>query len=150
METKPYPVRCAWLRHEILKFLNINWQTSALIAAQIIWPPEVCEREQENRSRRDGCKKRTPAGNQSGLVSSILSSLAKTGKCERRKVSSPLQGSKAAYEYRSNQPLTNRKGSILECVRQAVEDGVDPYTIKGIRKNTVTCYLWRINKEKQN
>jgi len=137
------PVRLGWLRAEILSVLSDEWQTSPMIASQIVWPPETYERENWNRQAREE-DVRLKSGTTAGFASRVIGNLFKRDICERRKTKLRIVGSTAKYEYRLKHP--HKKGWMKAAVSAAIENGDDPYDIPGIPRATINHYKWRISK----
>ena len=142
MRTKRYPVKLSWLKAEVIGVLSDRWQTSPMIASQIIWPPETHERENLNRKQRES-QSRSKAGTTAGFVCRVLFELEKRGVCERREVETRLPGSTARNEFKIKRKKTP-KGWMKNAVLEAISSGCDPFAIGGIPRNTVNQYLWKI------
>jgi hypothetical protein len=142
MRTKRYPVKLAWLKPEVIGVLSDQWQTSPIIASQIIWPPETHERENSNRKQRES-QSRSKAGTTAGFVCRVLFELEKRGVCERREIETRLPGSTARNEFKIKRTKAPR-GWKKHAVLAAISSGRDPFTIGGIPRNTVSQYLRQI------
>lgn len=69
-------IRCAGLRDKVRKVLTANWQSAALIAAQITIPPEAGARE----------ALRTSGHTRNGKTSLVSHALSKMRGVEKRKI----------------------------------------------------------------
>jgi len=113
--------------------LDSRYQTSSLISAQIILPPESICRRQLVYYRSDSTTK-------NNIVLRTLSNLLKQGKVCRR------IGTAGLFEY----ILPKKKhGWMIAAVKAAIENGNDPYKIDGIPRKTIAYYKYVISKSKK-
>ena len=91
------PCRIRGINSDILKVLTSDWQTSSLIACQIVIPPDLIQRKTKNQKIWNS-KNQSTRGSKSNIVGQVMHSLVRSGVVEKRY----LHGAKC--EYRLAQP----------------------------------------------
>lgn len=95
------PTRNPGLRGDILKVLTRNWQTTSLIASQLVIPPDALHRNVASQSQWSG-KSLSNAGAKTKIVGQSLYALNVQGIAEKRYIN----GKKC--EYRLAQPKSEQ------------------------------------------
>ena len=102
MTRKGMVVSNSGIGNQIYSVLTNNWQTSSIIASQIVFAPDAVARTKANYANGIYGKRTTAnapdSGIKAGLVARSLSTLCRTGKVEKRKMNN------AKTEYRLAQP----------------------------------------------
>lgn len=84
---------------EVLGVLSDEWQTGRLIAAQIVFPPDVLARLMIQSLRLNGGVQ-TESGRKSFVVARTLTNLVSNGTAEKRKISSAINEYRLAQKKR--------------------------------------------------
>lgn len=90
------PIRTGDITGSILSVITSEWQSAAIIACQVVLPPDAVSRRTQHRNAVEGCGK--DMGSRTDLIHQRLRSLVAKGLVEKQ----PINGFR--NEYRLAQP----------------------------------------------